>query len=272
VVEPFTGRATHEVSIEASRVVLAAGCMASPTLLQRSGLEGPSGQVGKNLLGHPGYAVMGIYDHEIDPWDGATQGYHSLHFLEEGMKLEVLWAPPAVLAMRFPGFGLELKERLLGFSRMAPFDVIVHAKHSKGSVRPRRGSFEPDIRFDLDDRDVALLHRGIVRLAELCRAAGAVEVLPGVHGAPAVVRTDADMEALRNTRMGADAGTVGMNHTFGSARMGRDPRTSAVDVSGKCHHLDNVWIADTSIFPDSPAVNPMLTCMALAHRIAAGMA
>ena len=41
-----------------------------------------------------------------------------------------------------------------------------------------------------------------------------------------------------------------------------------MDEDGLCHDTDNLYIADTGIFAASPAVNPMLTVMALADRIA----
>ena len=56
--EPFTGKVSHRVRFDARYVVLAAGCMATPVLLQRSGnLANRSGQVGENLQFHPGVAV-----------------------------------------------------------------------------------------------------------------------------------------------------------------------------------------------------------------------
>jgi choline dehydrogenase-like flavoprotein len=54
--------------------------------------------------------------------------------------------------------------------------------------------------------------------------------------------------------------------------MSRDPKAGVVDEDGRCHDVDNLYIADTGIFPGSPAVNPMLTCMALADHIAHGIA
>ena len=45
-----------------------------------------------------------------------------------------------------------------------------------------------------------------------------------------------------------------------------------MDATGRCHDLDNVYVVDTGIFPDSPAVNPMHTCMALADYVARGIA
>ncbi|MFP6608087.1 MAG: GMC family oxidoreductase N-terminal domain-containing protein, partial [Myxococcota bacterium] len=97
VAEPFTGKLSHRFRVRAKIVVMAAGCMATPVLLQRSGnLANRSGQVGENLQFHPGIAIAGFFPERTDPQFGATQGYHSLHFLDEGFKLETLWAPPAV--------------------------------------------------------------------------------------------------------------------------------------------------------------------------------
>jgi choline dehydrogenase-like flavoprotein len=55
---------------------------------------------------------------------------------------------------------------------------------------------------------------------------------------------------------------------MGSARMGTDPETSVADPTGELHDVKGVWIGDTSAFPTPSGANPMLTCMALAHRTA----
>jgi len=46
------------------------------------------------------------------------------------------------------------------------------------------------------------------------------------------------------------------------------PAQGVVDELGRCHDLDNLYIADTGVFPRCTSVNPMLTGMALAHRTA----
>lgn len=267
-VEPFTWRERDPVEIEAKQVVLAAGCMQTPLIMMRSGVGNSSGQLGDNLQAHPGLAVMGLFDHVVDPWKGATQGYHSLQFLEEGMKMEVLWSPPGILAVRLPGFGKELKDYLVHFDRMAPFDVFIQTKHSFGRVRPRRSGWDPDIRYDLDERDLGLLQLGLQRVTEVCWAAGAVGALPGVHGVPEVLRSRDDNRYLREHKLRATDCTLAGTHVFGTTRMGGNPRTSVVDSYGQSHDVENLWVADTGLFPESSAVNPMLTCMALARRVA----
>jgi choline dehydrogenase-like flavoprotein len=271
VVEPFTQREGVEVEIEAKKVVMAAGCMATPVILEQSGFGRRSGHLGKHLKGHPGLAVYGVYPHKVNPWQGATQGYQSLQYLREGMKLEVLWAPPALLAIRLPGFGDDYKNHLLAFDRTAPFDVFVSAKHSEGSVRPQGKGIAPDIRFNLDQRDVDLLHRGLCVLTDISWAAGAESVQPGVHGAPAQLTRAQGTGPLRSVKLRPTDFTVGMNHVFGTTRMG-DERHGVVDPWGKVHGTENVYVCDTSVFPGSTAVNPMLTCMALSRRSARAIA
>lgn len=59
-----------------------------------------------------------------------------------------------------------------------------------------------------------------------------------------------------------------IGHACGTCRMGSDPATSVVDLRGRCHGLDNLWIADASVFPGCPAVGPGLTVIANALRVA----
>lgn len=273
VVEPFSGRETaHLVEVRAKQVVLAAGCCATPVILKRSGdLANRSGQVGENLQFHPGVAITGVFPERTDPQFGATQGYQSLHFVGEGFKLETLWAPPGVLAVRTPGFGLELKQRLAEFPYSATWDAIASCHHSLGSVRPRRRGMSPVLHWRLDPRDVAILQKALWALTEIFFAAGARKIIPGVHGVAEELHSLKEAEALRaRTLRGTDL-VIGGNHVFCTTRMHGDPKQGVVDELGRCHDMDGLWIADTGVFPRSSSVNPMLTCMALAHRTASAI-
>lgn len=272
VVEPFTGRESFAVRVRARVVVSAAGCMATPVLLEKSGLAGRSGLCGRELQLHPGLAIMAIFPDPIDPWTGATQGYHSLHYLREGLKLEVLWSPPAVLAARFPGLGHAYQQHLTTYRRMAPFDVIVAADHSRGTVRARRSGLDPDLRFEFDQRDVDSIQRGLGILSDICWAAGAEAILPGLNGVPDRITSKAEAEILRTRKLKGSDSISAANHAFGTTRMARSADAGVVDEDGASHDVAGLYVADTGIFPGSPAVNPMLTCMALADRIASRVA
>ncbi len=268
VVAPFTGRPGPALEVKAKAVVLSAGCMATPLLLLASGLGNRSGQVGRNLQFHPGLAVMGVFEERVDPQFGATQGMQSLHFLREGFKLETLWAPPAVLAVRLPGSGLALKERLAEIPHASIVDAIASCHRSLGEVRPkRRGSLEPQLRWRLDPADLPVLERALATIVDVLFAAGARKVLPGVHGLPEELGPG-EVGLLRDREYHASDFVMGANHAFCTTRMHGDPAQGVVDDWGRCHDLENLYVADTGVFPRCTSVNPMLTGMALAHRTA----
>jgi len=269
VVQPFSGKPSFEVRVRARRVVLAAGCMATPVLLQKSGdLANGSGQVGANLQFHPGVAIVGVFPELVHPQFGATQGYQSLHFLRNGFKLETLWAPPAVLAVRMPGAGLALKQRLALAPHSAVWDAIASCNRSLGSVRARRRGLDPKLTWNFHPDDVPILAHALHTLARIFFAAGAKVVIPGVHGVPEELHSLAEAEILRTRRFRASEFVTASNHAFCTTRMHGDPRRGVVDELGRCHDLDGLYIADTGVFPQCPSVNPMWTGMALAHRTA----
>lgn len=72
----------------------------------------------------------------------------------------------------------------------------------------------------------------------------------------------------RNLFLGQRIPLAGVAHQNGTIRFGRDPKTSALDVHCKTHDVDNLYVVDASFFPSSAAVNPALTIMANALRVA----
>jgi choline dehydrogenase-like flavoprotein len=273
IVAPFSGRPSHRFRIDARAVVLAAGCMATPVLLARSGdLANRSGQVGRNLQFHPGVAAMGIFEERVDPQFGATQGYQSKHFLRDGFKLETLWAPPAVLAVRMPGSGHALKQRLAEVPFAAIWDAIGSCNRSVGRVVARRGSFDPRLEWRLHPEDTPILANALFTLAEIYFAAGAKTVLPGVHGIPEELHSLDEARILRTHPIRPGDLVLGGNHAFCTTRMHGDPAQGVVDELGRCHDFDNLYITDSGVFPQCPSVNPMWTVMALARRTAHALA
>ena len=61
---------------------------------------------------------------------------------------------------------------------------------------------------------------------------------------------------------------AGVAHQCGTLRFGRDPRSSVLDLDCRAHGIDNLYVVDASFFPSSGAVNPALTIMANALRVA----
>ena len=57
-------------------------------------------------------------------------------------------------------------------------------------------------------------------------------------------------------------------HEMGTARMGRDPKTSVLNAHNQVHAVPNVFVTDGSCMVSSPTQNPSLTYMALTARAA----
>jgi choline dehydrogenase-like flavoprotein len=115
--------------------------------------------------------------------------------------------------------------------------------------------------------DVAKLRRAVSLVARMLFEAGAQEVYPGVRR-HAVLRDARDLEALENARVrAADFDMMGF-HPMGTARMAADPERGAVGRDGALFATRGVYVADASLLPASCGVNPQLTIMAMATRIA----
>jgi len=72
----------------------------------------------------------------------------------------------------------------------------------------------------------------------------------------------------RNLFVGQQLPLAAVAHQNGTIRFGNDPKTSALDRNCKSHEVDNLYVVDASFFPSSGAVNPALTIMANALRVA----
>jgi choline dehydrogenase-like flavoprotein len=57
-------------------------------------------------------------------------------------------------------------------------------------------------------------------------------------------------------------------HPLGTCKLGRDPKTSVVDLDHQAHEVPGLYIVDGSTVPGAPGVNPQLTIMAMATRAA----
>lgn len=74
---------------------------------------------------------------------------------------------------------------------------------------------------------------------------------------------------LRDVEPYDNPGALGLGiHEMGTARMGRDPKTSVVDGNNALHAVKNVYVTDGSFMTSAACVNPSLTYMAFTARAA----
>src|SRR6185503_19846277 len=121
----------------AKLVVVAAGAIQSPALLQRSGHPDPHGLIGAGLVLHPSLPVAGFLDHAISSYRGVSGSLYSDHFLaSHGFYLECLFGHPVYGSLVLPFIGREHFELLRWLPRIAGFGVmLVDEVHAKNRVR-----------------------------------------------------------------------------------------------------------------------------------------
>ena len=246
-------------------VVVACGALSSALLLMRSasdahpmGLANGSDQVGRNYMRHTMSIVMAILkepNHTVFQKTLAVADYY--------------WNAPdwefplGLIQMCATSHGEQVKgeaplQPLMGLVPGWTFDKL--AEHSidfwlQSEDLPRR---ENRIRYD-GDRVVLEVEESAKEAAKRLKEMTRTMVQP--FGAlPALLD--------RRLYLGKDVPIGGTAHQAGTLVFGTDSKTSVLDVNCKAHELDNLYVTDASFFPSIGAVNPTLTIIANALRVA----
>jgi choline dehydrogenase-like flavoprotein len=241
------------LTVAADTVIVAAGTIHTPLLLERCELGRGSGQLGHNLSLHPATAAFARMDEIVDMARGVPQSFYVDEFADRGVMFESVAGPPAYAAMSLPLTGARHAEAMADYRRLAQLGLMV-SDTTRGRVRTVAG--RPVVRYDLLPDDVAKVRLGLARLEELLLAAGAREVHlplpPGVRPERARAR-DLKLMAF---------------HPLGTARADARADRGVVDGDLAVHGTAGLYVADGSVVPSALGVNPQLTIMALATRLA----
>jgi choline dehydrogenase-like flavoprotein len=269
--------------VRARQVVLSAGALRTPALLEASGLTHPA--IGRYLRVHPVAVAAGWFDEPIDMWRGPMQGARSLEFVDgdegrNGYAIESAPGHAGLLALALPWEGAVEHAAVMASSRrIAPFVAVTRDGGEGRTSVTRAGNVRVDYR--LDASGAATVRHAATSLVRLARAAGAREILVAATP-PLHLRGDADaagfersLEAVGRLDLGANRASLFSAHQMGTARMGADPRTHPCDPGGRVRTgtgddrvMPGLYVADASLFPTGLGVNPMLTVMVLARRVA----
>ena len=249
--------------LECDHVVVACGAIGTPLFLRGQELDLDSNELGRNLSIHPATGVRAEFDEDINMAEGVPQSYFIDEFADEGIMFEGAAGPPDYAAMSFPFSGERHRDVMLRYRNQSQFGIMV-SDTSRGSVA-RRGSLV-QIRYDLNREDTATFKRAIERLCELYWAAGAKVVYPPIEGIAEL--RDGDLQPIRERDLVPRALTLLGFHPLGTARADARPGHGVVDGDLKVRGTENVYVADGSVVPSSLGVNPQITIMTLATRLA----
>jgi len=249
----------ERLRVEAPLTVLAAGAVHTPALLLRARLG--DDHVGRHLAIHPATEAAGFVEDAVEGWHGVQQSY-AIH-PEPGVTIEATF-PPGGTALRYLPFnGPALKQAMAQLPHAVLLGVMtIDGGNGRVRVTPRG---TPLVTYRLGPDEAGRLVRGLAHCARVLRAAGAKEVLTPLRRL-AVLPEGRDPAVLE--RADARDLTLAAFHPSGTARMAASPAQGVVGSDGRVFGVDGLAVADASLLPSAPGVNPQVTIMAVALHVA----
>ena len=245
-------------------VVVACGALSSALLLLRSandqhpgGLANRSDQVGRNYMRHNQSVLMALLKTANEDVFQKTLAVSDFYFSAPDWPypLGLIQMCAATHAAQISG---EVLPHWLDWLPKMPFAQM--AKHSMNFWLSSEDLPIPENRIRYDgDRVVLDLHETNMEAHRRLR-----------DKLEAMLTATGEKVALleRSLYFGKNIPIGGTAHQAGTCRFGADPAKSVLDLDCKAHDVDNLYVTDASFFPSIGSVNPTLTIIANALRVA----
>ena len=274
------GQATHvnvehngqSYSVAVEKVILASGSLNTPKILLNSGYKNK--HLGQHLKLHPVSGVAGKFSELQNPWAGSMQGIYSDDNLfrkdNYGYLLEGLPMHPSLFFPFFPNNQDNFGDFISSYNYWSG-SIVLTSDTSSGSIINKNPQHL--WKYNLNNFDHGNLLHGIENLVKANFLAGAEEIMvatsPTMHWKR---ESNEDIESfigkVRKVRNEPFRILLGSAHQMGTARIHPNPSEGVIDLNGKVHGLENVYITDSSTFPRCSGVNPMITIQAMSHFLA----
>ena len=257
----------QEARYTAGTVVVACGALSSALLLLRSadekhpnGLANGSDQVGRNYMRHEMSIVMAVMRHVNETVFQKTLALTDFYFDSADPDFP---HPLGLIQMCASSHADQIKGEapLSGLMKHLPdMPFAEMARHSMDFWLQTEDLPIPDNRVYYKDGQV---HLDVIETNEkaLTHLKAKLKQILSDIGWPAVL-------VERSLYLGKDIPLSGTAHQAGTCRFGDDPATSVLNLDCRAHELDNLYVTDASFFPSIGAVNPTLTIIANALRVA----
>jgi len=259
----------HE--IVAKVIVLAAGAIQTSALLLRSGLGERLPALGRYFTAHPALVSVAQHSHKISNFHGFPKSYYSEQFVDSSrFLLETCMYFPFVTAKNLAGFGAEHGAMMAHFDRLQMILTL--------ALDPA----EPENRIALDQDGEPVVHYTLNEevlnaFVDSGRAAARIFFASGAERAHVQASENflieksqsAELDRLvsrEHLKLGKTLPAAA--HLMGGCRMGEDKSSSVTDAWGRVHGEKGIYVGDASLFPACSEVNPYLTIMGLADRVA----
>ncbi len=258
-------------TVKAKAVAVAAGGFSSSWfLMQQDSLSDALPALGQYFSMNPSTMVHALYDEDIVQWrnipaawgvdEFRLRRYQESRYLEGGYLLMPNQLHPASLAAVMPGIGEAHRRWMAQLNRLGGTiawmdDIEDELGFIEKTDKGRR------VVYDYGPKTREVLKDSIRKQIEINFAAGAREVMVAGHQGIAMTHRN-QMSRLDALQISAGGLFMASPHPGGGCRMGRGPEDSVVDSSHRVHGVDNLFVADSSVFPSSSSLDPSLTIMA----------
>jgi choline dehydrogenase-like flavoprotein len=269
--DPATREPRAPLSVDAPLVCVAAGVLESGPLLRRSGIGDE--RAGRGFQAHSSATVTARFPEPIHAYFGPTMAHAVSEFSDvnghagPGYMLENSAVHPMQTAAVLPGFGAP-HSRAMGALPHLAHAVVVLRDRSWGVVAPGEDPASPRIDYALEAADLGRMRDAFANAARLYLASGAAEVWLPLEGYGSV-RSERDLARLSAFPLDRSRLTLLYAvHLFGGANMDGRRARGLCDPEGACWDVDGLVVADASSLPGNTGVNPQITIMAHALRVA----
>jgi choline dehydrogenase-like flavoprotein len=260
-----------EYQIHAKVIVVCAGAINSPALLMRSGLARQLPHLGHGFTCHPAIIMVAEHNRAITNFVGHPKSFYLDQFAEsDRFLLETCMYFPFTTAKAMAGFGREHSRFMRAFKRLQMILVLACDEvdaHNRVTVDH---AGRPVVHYRFTPEVKRGLVQGAITSARIFFAAGAVRVHLPVARIPTIESAEAERldQIAQHPDFKPGKLPISAAHLQGGCGMGRGPTDSVTDAYGRVHGIPWLFVADSSLFPNSLEINPYLTIMALADRVA----
>ncbi|HVG38716.1 MAG TPA: GMC oxidoreductase, partial [Pyrinomonadaceae bacterium] len=273
------GDTARPALIRAQKVVVAAGAFFSSAVLLRSPDFPNRDLIGRKVYLQPHAQIFALFDEPVTkpgdvqndgqyiPFNGVPAIYNFLGFLREH---HFWWLASILYPAGLASFVSNLPpeehfEIMRRYHHTMAITLTVKDDPAKSRIVLKDGRAQLDFRESR--RDIESFRHCFLLAARAFLAVGARRVfLPLLR--PPVIQGMNDLKKLESLDFTYNDLILYSDHTSGGNQFAADSRRGPTDSSGRVFGTNNVYVADSSLFPAAPGVNPSWTIMALARRIA----
>ena len=232
----------NKVSFEGKKVILCGGAFGSTRIMMQSGFQSKLPALGKNFATHPQFMWLGFQNEIIDAHKGMFQSVASKDpsFRAQGFKLENVFASPISIGMLMNVTGAEHQRLMKQYRHIQCIEVAVRDENVGVIKCDNKGKIT--VEKTLTDQDKTRRDKGLQAIENILTTSGAKEINKSNF-------------------------PVGL-HLMGGCVMGTDAAKSVVNPEFLVHGEKTLYIADSSIYPNAPGINPGLTIKSLGHKLA----